>query len=166
MIKLILVIQFVLELQQILRLAFSPMQLDFESAPFSHLGTSPNTRLLYQHRKEKSRHSVLVVLLFCRFYHHIHSRQNPFIVFPLMRKDASGTVLDSAFRITKPAATTLPQRIQRAIAKQTIEFFGIYTLMTGKILTFPVLKKLMMQIFFLHSLSHLPQGTSSPRTIL
>ena len=31
MIKRILVMQFVLELQRILRLAFSPMQLDFES---------------------------------------------------------------------------------------------------------------------------------------
>ena len=41
MIKRILAMQFVLELQWILRLAFSPMQLDFESAPFSHLGTSP-----------------------------------------------------------------------------------------------------------------------------
>ena len=42
MIKLIIVIQFAIELQWILRLVFSPMQLDFESAPFSHLGTSPN----------------------------------------------------------------------------------------------------------------------------
>ena len=46
MIKHILVIQFVLELQWILRLAFSPMQLDFKSAPFSHLGTSPDTRTI------------------------------------------------------------------------------------------------------------------------
>ena len=45
----ILVIQFVLELQWILRLAFSPMQLDFESAPFSHLGTSPESEVLYQY---------------------------------------------------------------------------------------------------------------------
>ena len=41
MIKHILQIEFSLELQWILRLAFSPMQLDFESAPFSRLGTSP-----------------------------------------------------------------------------------------------------------------------------
>ena len=41
MIKLILAMQFALELQWILRLEFSPIQLDFESAPFSHLGTSP-----------------------------------------------------------------------------------------------------------------------------
>ena len=47
MIKLVLAMQFVLELQWILRLAFSPMQLDFESAPFSRLGTSPKTCLLY-----------------------------------------------------------------------------------------------------------------------
>ena len=55
MIKHILVIQFVLELQWILRLAFSPMQLDFKSAPFSHLGTSPKTLVLYQCLVEKSR---------------------------------------------------------------------------------------------------------------
>ena len=46
MIKHILQIQFALELQWILRLAFSLMQLDFESAPFSHLGTSPETLVL------------------------------------------------------------------------------------------------------------------------
>ena len=55
MIKLILAMLFVLELQWILRLAFSPMQLDFESAPFSHLGTSPKTLVLYQYTLEKSR---------------------------------------------------------------------------------------------------------------
>ena len=54
MIKLIIVIQFALELQWILRLVFSPMQLDFESAPFSHLGTSPKTKLLYQQGRKKS----------------------------------------------------------------------------------------------------------------
>ena len=54
MIKHILQIQFTLELQWILRLAFSPMQLDFESAPFSHLGTSPLTGILYQHHLKKS----------------------------------------------------------------------------------------------------------------
>ena len=53
MIKLILAMQFVLALQWILRLAFSPMQLDFESAPFSRLGTSPNAPLLY-HRTGKN----------------------------------------------------------------------------------------------------------------
>ena len=54
MIKLILVMQFVLELQWILRLAFFPMQLDFESAPFSRLGTSPNAQPLYQPMPQKS----------------------------------------------------------------------------------------------------------------
>ena len=47
MIKHILQIEFSLELQWILRLAFSPMQLDFESAPFSRLGTSPYLQLGY-----------------------------------------------------------------------------------------------------------------------
>ena len=53
MIKFILAMQLVLELQWILRLAFSPMQLDFESAPFSRLGTSPDASLLY-HRRGKN----------------------------------------------------------------------------------------------------------------
>ena len=74
MIKRIIVIQFALELQWILRLAFSPMQLDFESAPFSHLGTSPNSRVLYQRKREKSR------LLFRNFQHLSHFSANRIIV--------------------------------------------------------------------------------------
>ena len=73
MIKRILVIQFVLELQWILRLAFSPMQLDFESAPFSHLGTSPKTLVLYQRAVEKS-----------RFYRFFFTSSRTSIIFTLM----------------------------------------------------------------------------------
>ena len=82
MIKHILQIRFALELQWILHLAFSPVQLDFESAPFSHLGTSPYLRaLLYQPQVEKSR---IFPLLFCQFLHISHLAHDPVIAFPAM----------------------------------------------------------------------------------
>ena len=73
MIKFILAMQFVLELQWLLLLAFSPMQLDFESAPFSHLGTSPLIVTLYQYKLEKSR----FLLRKRQYYAKVKQRRDP-----------------------------------------------------------------------------------------
>ena len=55
-----------------------------------------------------------------------------------------GAILDSTWQITKRAAAFIPQCIERTITEQTIEICRIYALMTGKILTFPILKKLVI----------------------
>ena len=55
---------------------------DFESAPFSHLGTSPySTALLYQPQVQKSR---IFPLVFCQIQHIFHSTHDAVIAFPAM----------------------------------------------------------------------------------
>ena len=132
MIKHILQIQFVLEWQWISRLAFSPMQLDFESAPFSHLGTSPKTPLLYQHKSRKSRIFRKAVLSFCQFQNRTQPGKDPVIVFRLMRYPAFAAVLNAGSCIAEVSAATVPQCIQRAIAEQAVKGLHICTGVAGK----------------------------------
>ena len=142
MIKLVLAKQFVLELQWILRLVFSPMQLDFESAPFSHLGTSPYKPGYYNSRAEKNQG---LSFLFCQFHNLAHMLHNGTVVFPLMGPQATGTILDPAFRISEIATTLIPQGIQGTVTKQTAEGLGVGTFMAGKILTLFMLKKIIIR---------------------
>ena len=134
--------QFVLELQWILRLAFSPMQLDFESAPFSHLGTSPWTELLYQWKLEKSRD--LRGISFGQFQYGIHA-SDYFIILGLdMGPEAWRTVFYAIFCVAAVSAAVSAKRIQWTVAEKTIKFCFRNSLMTGKIFTVPVLKKAVM----------------------
>ena len=66
------------------------------------------------------------------------------VVFPDMRPQTVGAVLDAGFCIEKTAATLISKTIQRAIAEQAAEGFRIRTGMAGKILAFPVLKKIVI----------------------
>ena len=91
---------------------------------------------------------------------------NPTIIVPVMRKSAVRTVFIALFIIPVVPAAFLSQRVQRAIAEQAVELRLVNTLVAGKVFAFFVLEKLMMKFLLCHSLSHLPQGTSSPRTIL
>ena len=88
------------------------------------------------------------------------------IVVPVMREYTFLANLIALFIVSAISAALSAQRIQRAVAEQAVELFCVNPLVAGEILAFSVLEKLMMQIFLRHSLSHLPQGTSSPRTIL
>ncbi len=142
MIKLILVIQFVLELQWILRLAFSPMQLDFESAPFSHLGTSPETFGIIATAFEKIK---VLPVLFYQFQNFLHFFAYDFIILSYMRPQATGTVLNPLPGIPETATTLVTQTVQRTVAEQTAEGFRIRTGMAGKIFAFPVLKKIVVR---------------------
>ena len=58
-----------------------------------------------------------------------------------MGLQAIGAILNAVGQILKSAAALVTQRIKRAIAEQAIEGFWICSLMAGKILAFPVLKK-------------------------
>ena len=64
-----------------------------------------------------------------------------------MRKTTVRTVLNPLFRIAEIAAALLPQDIERAEAKETVEFLSVHSRMTGKIFTGCVLEKLMAHTF-------------------
>ena len=57
---------------------------------------------------------------------------------------AARAVLDAVFRVGKAAAAPVAQGIQRAIAKQAAEAFRICALVARKILTFFILKKIVI----------------------
>lgn len=60
-------------------------------------------------------------------------------------------VLDAAFGVSEATFTPVAQRIQRAIAKQTVKMFFLDTLMARKIFTLFILKKsIIRHIHFLH----------------
>ena len=64
-------------------------------------------------------------------------------------------VLDAIFRISKAAATLIAQCVQRAVAEQAVELPVLYSLVAGKVLTFSVLKKLIL----LHNSLLIPLST-------
>ena len=83
-----------------------------------------------------------------------------------MRKRTFAAVFVSVLCVGISASAILTQRIQRTITEQAIEFVIVLYLVAGKILAFPVLKKLMVQVFFHHASSHLPKGAFPPLMIL
>jgi hypothetical protein len=74
----------------------------------------------------------------------------PVIVLPV-RNNAMAAIFDSA-GIRKPATTLIPKSIQRAVAKQTVEFIGINPSVAGEEFAFPVSeesKRLSVPVFAL-----------------
>ena len=118
---------------------------DFESAPFSHLGTSPKTWLLYQQHRKKSRFFRIRMALFYHFQNLCHTTADTFIVFPAMGPQAPGTIFDPIFCITEASAAFFSQAIQRTVAEQAAKSLRICPLMAREILTFPVLEKIIMR---------------------
>ena len=125
---------------------------DFESAPFSHLGTSPKTWLLYQQKKEKSRFFLGAGLLFRQLQNQLHLTADGFVLFPAVGTQAATAILDAVLCILKFTAAFIPQGIQGAITENTAEGFGISTFMARKILALLVLKKIIMTHNFTHFL--------------
>ena len=113
---------------------------DFESAPFSRLGTSPYGYVLYHLRVKKSR-------LFRKFQNLWHFFHDFSIIFPAVGTETVGAVFDAIGQIAETAATAIPQSVQRTVTKQTVEGIRIRPRMTGEIFTFPVLKKIVMGHF-------------------
>lgn len=72
---------------------------------------------------------------------------NFIIVLLFVWKHAITAVFYSIFQKNRISSTLCPQRIQRAITKQTIKFFCVFYFMAGKELTFPVTKKLVTHIY-------------------
>ena len=61
-----------------------------------------------------------------------------------MGDHAPGAVLNSHFGIGEIPSAVLSQGVQRAITEQAAEALLIYPLMAGKVLTFAVLKKIVI----------------------
>ena len=77
-----------------------------------------------------------------------------------MRETAGRAVLDAASRVGKRAAAAFAQRVQRAVAEQTVEALRVSPRMAGEEFTFTILKKLIV-------LAHSASPILSPvRTLL
>ena len=66
------------------------------------------------------------------------------VIFLLMRKLTIRAIFKSLLIIFEISAAFVSKGIKRAIAEQTAERFRIRTRMTGEILTFPVLEKIIV----------------------
>jgi len=87
--------------------------------------------------------------MLCNFYHCTHFFHDPVEISFAVGSYAVAAILDPVFCIAKAAAAAITQCIQRTIAEQAIEFALTYALMAGKVLTFPILEKLIMFHFLL-----------------
>lgn len=81
---------------------------------------------------------------FCQFNDTGHFFTYFFVIIPDMGLQAVGAILDAGFCIGEAPSAFVPKAVQRAVAEQAAEGFRICTGMTGKILTFPVLKKIVI----------------------
>jgi hypothetical protein len=76
------------------------------------------------------------------------------VIFPLVRENAPLAVFNAFFGIRERPAATLPNQIQRAITKQTIEILRRVGFVTWKILALRVAEKtvIFLGVFHLESL--------------
>ena len=88
-------------------------------------------------------------------------RSNFRIVVSHMRKDAIRAVFKAALRIDEVAAATIPQRIERTIAEQTVEIFRLVRLVTGEKFALFMLEKCIFLIseIVIHDFPPLPYYT-------
>ena len=79
-----------------------------------------------------------------QIHNHRELAKNQPVIFPFVGDQTVRAVLDSFGGIFKVTAAFVAQRVQRAVAKQSAESFGIGAFMTGKIFAFPVLIEIVM----------------------
>ena len=97
--------------------------------------------VLYQHYQKKSR---IFRFLFRKLNDFTELCRNIPIIFPLVRPQTIGAVLDSLGIIAEVAAAFFSQGIQGAVAEQATEGFRVCAGMTGIVLTFLILEKIVM----------------------
>jgi len=108
------------------------------------LGTSPYSRLLY-YSKQPDKNQGLAILLFCKLHDFSCFLQNSSVVFPPVRNEASGAILNSLLCIDKISAAVFTQRIQRTVAEQAAKALLLPAGVAWKVFTFPVLKKIIVR---------------------
>ena len=82
-------------------------------------------------------------MLFCKLKNILQPLADLWIVLPAVRTKTTGAILDTVFCIVETAATAVAKGIERTKAEQAAEAFGIRMLVTGKVFTGLVLKKVM-----------------------
>ena len=121
---------------------FMPYEISSHASSTS-LSTAPYYELLYYNSNIR-KNQELYLFLFGKLHDSRHLLHDLFIVFPSVREQAVGTVLNAAFRVGKVTAAAISQRIQRAPAKQTVKLLRIGLTVAGEVFTFLVLKKIVM----------------------
>ena len=66
---------------------------------------------------------------------------DPAVILAAVRDEAAGAVLDALFVVAEIAAAARPEGVERAVAEQAAEFFGMLRLVAGEKLAVGVLKK-------------------------
>ena len=93
------------------------------------------------------------------FFYHLtqlaEARDDPAVILAAVRHEAAGAVLDAALCKAAIAAALFAQRVQRTVAEQAVEIFGVSALVAREKFALPILKKgvvLALPIFrhFLH----------------
>ena len=84
---------------------------------------------------------VLCFGFLCEFGKFRVATGNSLIIAPKMRDRAVRADFFAAFAVLKVSAASFTQRIQRAVAEQTIKIILGHTRMAGEKFTFPILKK-------------------------
>ena len=83
-------------------------------------------------------------VLFCKLHDFLQFFTDGTIILTAMGAQALGAILDAILRIGETTASVFTQGIQRAIAEDTAKGLRVCPAVAGKILTFPVLIKIIM----------------------
>lgn len=87
---------------------------------------------------------MLCILSFSKFHNLPDPGTNILIVFPLMRPQATGAVLDAVLCVPEIPAALISQGIQRTEAEQTAKVLWVCSFVAGEIFAFPMLKKIVV----------------------
>ena len=82
-----------------------------------------------------------------KLHNHGQLAENQPVIFPSVRDQTVGAVLDSLCSVFEVSTAFVSQRVQRAVAEQSAEGLGIGALMTGEVFAFPVLIEIVMAHF-------------------
>ena len=88
---------------------FMPYEISSHASSTS-LSTAPYLQRGY-YNKTPVKMQGLPVLLFCNFHNILHFRHHHLVILPSVRNQATGAILDAAFRIGKVAAALIAQRV-------------------------------------------------------
>lgn len=84
------------------------------------------------------------MILFCKVTDFGNLRGDGLVVFPTMRAQAVGAILEPLRSIGEITAAVFSQGVQRAIAEQTAEGFRVCVFVAGEVFTCFVLKKVII----------------------
>lgn len=87
-------------------------------------------------------------LFSCQLHELLVFPRDVFICSPAVRNHAAATVLNSVFKVSKITPAFIAQRIQRAVAEQTVKIIFVLYIMAWEVFTFPMAEKLVFTHYF------------------